>query len=216
MKRINLLPPEERAKATRERSLLYAILILVGVVVVLGLVYVKMSSDVGAKQDELDRLNGEIAAVQRQAAELRPYAQLQTQRTEMAQTAKAIYDATVPFSTILQELSLVIPENVRLTSLSVTVPQAMLPGAGGEEGGGTPTGGTDVTFQGETYEHTDVAEFMTRLGLIPQLMNITLGSSTTATATEGAASYKTFQVTASLRPYLTAPPTTTLSQEGGQ
>lgn len=215
MKRINLLPPEERAKATRERSLLYAILILVGVVVVLGLVYVKMNSDVNAKQEELDRLNGEIAAVQRQAAELRPYAQLQTQRTEMAQTAKAIYDAGVPFSTILQELSLVIPENVRLTSLSITVPQGMLPGAGAEEGGGA-TGGGDVTFQGETWEHTDVAEFMTRLGLIPQLMNITLGSSTTSGGTEGAASTKTFQVTASLRPYLTAPPTTALSEEGGQ
>lgn len=215
MKRINLLPPEERAKATRERSLVYAILILVGVVVVLGLVYVKMNSDVNARQEELDRLNGEIAAVQRQAAELRPYALLQTQRTEMAQTAKAIYDAGVPFSTILQELSLVIPENVRLTSLSVTVPAGMLPGSGGEEGGAT-TGGSDVTFQGETYEHTDVAEFMTRLGLIPQLMNITLGSSTTSTGTEGAGSYKTFQITASLRPYLTAPPTTSLSEEGGQ
>ncbi len=216
MKRINLLPPEERAKATRERALIYAILILVGVVVVLGLVYVKMNADVNAKQEELDRLNGEIAAVQRQAAELRPYAQLQTQRTGMAETAKAIYDAGVPFSTILQELSLVIPENVRLTSLNVTVPESMLPGEAGGEGG-TGTSGASVTFQGETYEHTDVAEFMTRLGLIPQLMDIALGSSTTSSGTEGSAAYKTFQVTASLRPYLTAPPVTTLkSEEGGQ
>ena len=39
MKRINLLPQEERVKASRERGLIWAILILVAVVVVLGLVY---------------------------------------------------------------------------------------------------------------------------------------------------------------------------------
>ena len=36
MKRINLLPPEARVKASRERGLIYAVLLLVAVVVVLG------------------------------------------------------------------------------------------------------------------------------------------------------------------------------------
>ena len=39
MKRIDLLPPEQRVKASRERGLLWAILILVAVVVALGMVY---------------------------------------------------------------------------------------------------------------------------------------------------------------------------------
>ena len=38
----------------------------------------------------------------------------------------------------------------------------------------------DVTFTGTTYTHKDVAEFMTRLGLIPQLSNVRLASSTGA------------------------------------
>ncbi len=59
MKRINLLPQEERVKASRERGLIWAILILVAVVVVLGLVYVKYNSDVGAKQDELATIQEE-------------------------------------------------------------------------------------------------------------------------------------------------------------
>ena len=37
MKRINLLPQEERVKASRERGLIWAILILVAIVIVLGL-----------------------------------------------------------------------------------------------------------------------------------------------------------------------------------
>jgi Tfp pilus assembly protein PilN len=216
MKRINLLPQEERVKASRERGLVWAILILVAVVVVLGLVYVKYNSDVNAKEDELSRIQAETAVVQAQIAELSPYAALQAQRTAMTETAKGIYQSSVPFSILLQELSLVIPENVRLQTLTATVPPAMLPGAATEAVAPAATA-VDVTFAGKTEEHRDVAEFMTRLGLIPQLMGITLTTSTdasTTSASTGASpaptvTFKQFTVTAQLRPYTTQPPTTT-------
>ena len=215
MKRINLLPQEERAKASRERGLIWAILILVVVVLALGAVYFKYQRDVNAKQDELTTIQNETAVVQAKIAELSPYAVLQTHRTAMTQTAKAIEESSVPFSILLQELSLVIPENVRLQSLTATVPPAMLPGAAAAEPGAAPApAATDVVFTGQTEKHRDVAEFLTRLGLIPQLKDITLTSSTdtAATGTDGTttASFKAFTVTAALRPYTTAPPTTQL------
>jgi Tfp pilus assembly protein PilN len=214
MKRINLLPQEERVKASRERGLIWAILILVVVVVALGLVYVKYRSDVNSKQNELTGIQNETALVQAKIAELSPYAVLQTQRTGMTQAAKGIYESSVPFSILLQELSLVIPENVRLTSLQATVPPAMLPGGASAEGAATTAAATDVVFTGETEDHRDVAEFMTRLGLIPQLKSITLQSSadSTSTGTEGTVTPTVTQytVTAQLRPYTTAPPTTQL------
>jgi Tfp pilus assembly protein PilN len=225
MKRINLLPPEQRAKASRERGLLWAILILVAVVVALGLVYVWQNGQVNDKQAELDGLTAETAAVQQQAAALAPYAAIQTTRTNMTQTAKGIYASRVPWSTILQEVSLVIPENVRLQSLSGTVPATMLPGPAVPPAADTAAAVTpDITFTGTTYTHKDVAEFMTRLGLIPQLMGITLTSSTEATSTTTtttassapAPTYTTFTVTAQLRPYAQAPPTTTLDTEAVQ
>lgn len=222
MKRINLLPPEDRVKASRERGLIYAVLILVLVVVVLGLVYVKFNSDVSAKQSELDQIAAQTTSQQARIAELRPYAELQNQRTAMTETAKAIHDTSVPFSIILQQLSLVIPDNVRLQSLAATVPPAMLPGAAAPEAGAPDAAATaDVTFTGVTENHRDVAEFMTRLGLIPQLMGIQLISSTDSTAgaaagTATTATYKQFTVTAQLRPYLQQPPTTALQTEAGQ
>lgn len=224
MKRMNLLPQEERVKASRERGLIWAILILVAVVVVLGLVYVKYRSDVSAKQDELTSIQQEIQVVQAQIAELSPYAVIQNQRTAMTDTAKGIYASSVPFSILLQELSLVIPENVRLQNLTVTVPPAMLPGTATIEAAPAPGTSVDVTFTGQTEEHRDVAEFMTRLGLIPQLMGITLTSSTEAASTTGtttassapAATYTTFTVTAQLRPYTQPPPATTLQTEAVQ
>ena len=216
MKRIDLLPPEQRVKASRERGLLWAILILVAVVVALGLVYVWQNGQVSDKQAELDQLTAQTAAVQQQALALRPYAEIQTTRTAMTQAAKGIYDSRVPWSTILQEVSLVIPENVRLQSLSCAIPATMLPGPAVPPALGAAAT-ADLTFTGTTYAHKDVAEFLTRLGLIPQLSNIQLASSTGAAAT-GATDTTgtavtptvTFTVTASLRPYLTPPPATVI------
>jgi type IV pilus assembly protein PilN len=214
MNRINLLPPEQRVKASRERGLLWAILILVAIVVALGLVYVWQNSQVSDKQAQLDQLTAETAVVQQQAAALAPYAAIQTERTAMTQTAKGIYDSRVPWSTILQEVSLVIPENVRLQSLTGAVPATMLPGVAVPAAAGTAAAAPDITFTGTTYTHKDVAEFMTRLGLIPQLTNVQLTSSTGAAATGATGTTSTptvtFTVTATLRPYLTPPPTTVI------
>jgi len=216
MKRIDLLPPEQRVKASRERGLLWAILILVAVVVALGLVYVWQNGQVSDKQAELDQLTAQTAAVQQQALALRPYAEIQTTRTAMTQAAKGIYDSRVPWSTILQEISLVIPENVRLQSLSCAIPVTMLPGPAVPPVLGAAAT-TDLTFTGTTYTHKDVAEFLTRLGLIPQLSNVQLASSTGAAATGATDTTATavtptvtFTVTASLRPYLTPPPATVI------
>ena len=210
MKRINLLPPEQRVKASRERGLLWAILILVAVVVALGLVYVWQNGQVGDKQAQLDQLTAETAAEQQKAAELAPYAAIQSTRTAMTQTARGIYDSRVPWSTLLQEISLVIPENVRLQSLSGTVPASMLPGPAAAPA----PAAADVTFSGTTYTHKDVAEFMTRLGLIPQLSNIQLltsaGAADTGTTGTGSTPTVTFSISASLRPYLTPPPATVI------
>jgi len=215
MKRIDLLPPEQRVKASRERGLLWAILILVAIVVALGMVYMWQNSQVSDKQAELDAITAQLAVEQQKAADLAPYAQIQTTRTAMTATAQGIYYSRVPWSTILQEISLVIPENVRLQSLSGTVPATMLPGpAVPATAGAVAAATTDITFAGTTYTHKDVAEFMTRLGLIPQLSNVQLASSAgaAAAATDGTTGTPTvtFTVTASLRPYLTPPPATVI------
>jgi Tfp pilus assembly protein PilN len=213
MKRINLLPPEARVRASRERGLIYAVLFLVAVVVALGLVYVWQNNTVNNKEEQLAQIQSQQAIVDAQARALAPYAQIQATRVAMTATGKGIYDARVPWSTIVQEVSLVIPENVRLQSMTCAVPASMQPGAGAAAGAAPAS--TDVQFVGTTYTHEDVAEFMTRLGLIPQLMNIQLGSSTgTAPATTGTSgstqSTVSFTVTAQLRPFTTPPPTTAL------
>ena len=229
MKRINLLPPEHRARASRERGLMYVIVALVALVAVLGLVYYQQHSQVAGKQNQLTGLQAQTASLNNQAAALAPYAQIEQMRSSLSQTTQNINASRVYWSTIFEEISLVIPENVRLTSLSCTVPPNMLPG--GTSSSASAAGSTDVTFTGNTYTSDDIASFMTRLGLIPQLTNIqlvnsTMSSSSQSSTTESLSTASPapasttvtwqFTVTAQLRSYLTAPPTTTLSQGAAQ
>ncbi len=216
MKRFNLLPPEQRVKASRDRGMLYAILGLVVLVLALGAVYLQQNGVVNDRQAELDRLNAENQIVQAQLAELQPYADIHNLRTAMTETAVNIYDARVPWSNIVEEVSLVIPENVRLQTMNCIVPPEMLPGPAQPETTADSTPTVDVTFTGDTYTHKDVAEFMTRLGLIPQLTNIQLATSTESTGPAAAISGSTvtFTVNASLRSYIKSPPTTTLQTAG--
>jgi Tfp pilus assembly protein PilN len=212
MKRINLLPHEERVKAGRERGALYALIGLVVLVAILGIVYVWQNNQVSSKNNQLAGLNSQMDTLNAQVARLTPYQTLATQRTTMLQTAEALYNSRVTWSNILQELSLVIPNDVRLQSLSATVPSTMLPGAAQAAAGQSAAPATALTFSGVAASQQSVATFMTRLGLLPQLMNINLSSSSqTAASTSGQASYATFTITASLRPFLTPPPTTTLA-----
>jgi Tfp pilus assembly protein PilN len=215
MKRINLLPKDAQAKASRERGLVYALLLLIAVVLVLGVVYVQQSAAVGDKEQELADLQSQTAVLQQQIAALQPYQELQTQRTQMTAAATAIYDSRVSWSNFLEQLSLVINENVSLTALNCTVPPPMLPGGTTPEAS-SAAGTTDITFTGSAWAHEDVAEFMTRLGLIPQIQNILLtnsaGPAQQTAVTSSATLPGTFAVTAELRPYTTAPPTTVLQE----
>jgi len=207
VRRINLLPPEERAKVKRERGLMYALLLLVVVVAVLGILYVFAMQKKGDRETELAGVQSQLTQLQQQIAALQPYEQQQSQRATMTQVSKQIYDSRVIWSSIAEEISLLIPEECSLTDLTATVPANML--AGSAFAGAAPaapgTATTDLAMNGEAYTHRDVAEFMTRLGLMPQIMNITLVSATKSTGTDGG-EVVTFSITAQLRPFQSPAP----------
>ncbi len=219
MKRINLLPPGERDKASRERGLAYALLGLIALVAALGAVYLMMNRQVATKQDQVNDLQAQVQEVNSQVAALKWAEQLQTQRTSMNETARQLYEARVDWSNILEELSLVIPEQVALTDLSAQVPATMQPNVSGDSGSTASTaagqGAADITMSGRADSHVSVASFMTRLGLMPQLTNVQLMSSTA----NDTGSYVEFQIMANLRPFAqqapTSQPAATMTSAGG-
>jgi Tfp pilus assembly protein PilN len=209
MQRINLLPQEERRKASRERGLMYALLFLIFVVAVLGVLYVFENQRVSTRNHEVATEQVQLDAINAEIAKLKPFETLQSQRASMNTAAATIVDNRVIWSSIFEEISLLIPDTVRLTGLTAAVPSNMLSGAAG----GTATAGAaDVVFSGQAASHKDVADFMTRLGLMPQLMNVQLVSAAKAGGSAGSGSEATtaslvgFQITAQLRPFQSVPP----------
>ena len=120
MTRINLLPPEERSRAAREQGLLLAILGLVVLVVALGAVYFMSYRQVSDKQAQLDTASGQVDVANAQLAALKPYAAMQVQRQAMDVTAEQILNSRVIMSNVLEEVGLLIPSGVSLTSMTLT------------------------------------------------------------------------------------------------
>lgn len=206
MTRINLLPPEHRAKASREQGIMLVVLGLVAVVLVLGAVYFLTLQKVSGSQDDVDSAQAQIEKVNLQIESLKSYQALETQRISMAQTVRELYDSRVLWSAILEEVSLVMPDNVDLTQMACTVPTNMLAGSSlnsSSSGAATPEG---IAFTGEAATFRDVGEFITRLGLLPQVMNPRLISAAASASTPGQKQFIQFEVDVVLRPFVVAPP----------
>ena len=209
MTRINLLPAEERSRAAREQGLLLVIVGLIVLVVALGAVYFLSVRQVSSKQSQVNDTAAQIDVANVRLSALRPYETLQVQRQAMTLTAAQILNARVSMSNLLEEISLLLPSGVSLQSLTVTLPPYMIAGASDSSSAAASTTlSSDVTMAGTATAgtlyatHAQVAALLTQLGLMPQIMNMKLASSTAATA--GAS--VSFTISASLRPFATTPP----------
>jgi len=210
MTRINLLPPEERSRAAREQGLLLAVVGLVALVAVLGGLYFMQFRQVSAKQTQINDVSAQIDAANVQVAALRPYQTMQTQRLALQLTSTQILQSRVIVSNILEEISLLIPQGMSIESMALTVPPYMVAGAN-DTNLGSPSAsyGADLSITGDSnlgtlYASQDqVATFLTQLGMMPQLMNIKLVSSTQSPSVSTDCIYN---ITASLRPFAAAPP----------
>lgn len=207
MTRINLLPPEQREKASREQGIMLIVLGLVAVVLVLGAVYFLTVQKVSNKQAEVDSVQAQTVAAEQELAALKPYEALQQRKEDMAQWARDIYDSRVIWSSIFEEVSLVIPDTVCLTQMSCEVPENMLAGNTLEGETATPTG---IVLIGQAESFKEVGEFISRLGLLPQLANPPqLKNAVVVPSTAGGEDVVTFEIDVVLRPFLVAPPTGT-------
>jgi Tfp pilus assembly protein PilN len=166
--RVNLLPPEI-ADAARFRRLQFqlggVVLASVGVV---GLLFVVASGQVAGAQEGLDQATADTALVQQQVVQLaevpKVYGQVAAAETQLS-TAMG---PEVRWSNYLTDLSLTVPADIGLTSL--TIKQAAEPAAGAQPNPansaasvlGTP-GIATLSFEGQAVDQDDVAAFLDAL-----------------------------------------------------
>jgi Tfp pilus assembly protein PilN len=133
------------------------------------------SGKVAAQQRKVDDLNRTYQALPPPPAG--PSAAQQQLAGEQSARVSALSTALtsrVAWDRVFREFSLVLPEDVWLTTLSAKSPISPLTNVPTSTGVGAPS---EFTIQGRTYSHDGVARLLSRLQVVPDLTNVQLISS---------------------------------------
>ncbi len=163
MRAVNLLPRDTaKQRKLTQQNLPIVVGAGLGVVVTgaLALSFMSASSNVSAAQQQLNDVTQQLAATPRPAppAPL-PNSQLANEQSARVTAVSTAIGGRVAWDRILREFSLVLPDDVWISSLTLT------PDAG-------------LAIAGTTYSHESVARLLSRLALVPELNNIVLAGST--------------------------------------
>jgi type IV pilus assembly protein PilN len=176
MRRINLLPSDERGRAAeRFGGGVLGILLIAGalVVVVMVGVYLLMLLRLNGLEEEVAKLDNDIAQQNARLAELSPYRDLQAQLEAKKPIADGIYSTRFAWDQFLQGLAFVVPETTALDTMTAeaspvdieATPEQPLDPAG------------TVEFTGIALpQFENVADFIVRMDNLQYLANAELDS----------------------------------------
>ena len=178
MRAVNLLPRDTGQRTIKKESLPVLVGACSGVLVlaVLGAMFMMGSGKVAAQQRKVDDLNRAYQALPPPPAG--PSAAQQQLAGEQSVRVSALSTALtsrVAWDRIFREFSLVLPEDVWLTTLSAKSPISPITNTPTSTGTGPPS---QFTILGRTYSHDGVARLLSRLQVVPDLTNVQLLSST--------------------------------------
>jgi Tfp pilus assembly protein PilN len=182
MRAVNLLPGDQ-ADQGRKVPPLPVLVGCVGAVVIsalLAAMFLSASSGVAKKQQALERIQAEYAALPAPVPPSPVVAALPQQRQTRVTALTTVLGQRVAWDRLLREVSQVVPSDVWLVNLTALAPSisAPAPAAGGE-----PAQSFMVT--GCTYSQDSVARFLARLLVVPDLSGMTLNKSSTDSGTGG-------------------------------
>lgn len=186
MRAVNLLPHDE---ATQRRQLGLSpqnapVLLGAGLGILvtgaLALGFMHESSAVSSAQQQLQQAKTQLAATPKPppatAVQAQPNAQLVGEQSARVTAVSTALGARFAWDRILREFSLVLPDDVWLTSLTFQ---------GAATSAAAPAAGS-LTISGSTYSHDSVARLLARIALIPELSNVSLQSDSTGGAAAAA------------------------------
>ena len=176
MRRINLLPPEERRRpAERLRGAVAATLLIVGAIALIAMVgvYFLFLMRLNGVEDEIAELDQQIAGQNQRLAELAPYRDLQARLEAKKPVADGIFRTRFPWDQFLQGLAFVIPETTALDTF--TAEAAPIDIEAPVEQPLEPPGA--ITFTGVALpRYQNVADFVVQMNNLRFLANTELNS----------------------------------------
>ncbi len=179
MRAINLLPKDDPRGRSRQTDpvLVGGIAAFVAVTAVLAAWFLSTSTGVADKQERLDAAQAQLDATPVPPPAPEGASQLEQDKSKRIAALSAALSQRLAWDRVFRELSLVLPEDVWLSTLS-----AKAPGAAAAAPGSTAPG---FTINGQTYSHDGVARLLARLALVPHLSGVQLQHSSRATSENG-------------------------------
>lgn len=187
MRAVNLLPRDAgQAKSLRNEDPAVVVGSAVGLIVLiaLSLGFFVAHSAAGAQERKLTTARielGKLSLVKRPVLTapkpkrpIIPIPAVTGQETALMQAVSGAMATRIAWDRILREFSLVVPDDVTITTMNLTAP-SNLPVQPGAATAATPQG---LVLIGTAYSHDSVARLLSRLMLIPDLSDVTLTSST--------------------------------------
>ncbi|HEX4805031.1 MAG TPA: hypothetical protein VFU94_03940 [Conexibacter sp.] len=180
MRAVNLIPGDA---AGGGRGGLGVAALLGGLAVLLAFVtvHVLIGNQIADRQSELTSAQRQLATVQAQADATRPYREFASLAKARVETIRQLGTARFDWHRAFADLSVVIPSDVWLTSLTGTVTTGVNVAGGG---GGGPADGLRaaipnpaITMTGCTVDHDSVVRLISHLRLMHDVQRVALASS---------------------------------------
>jgi Tfp pilus assembly protein PilN len=166
--RINLLPAEIRSQQRQRRLLTVLIAIAAAILGVLVVVFLIQLGTINREEDELADLQAEQGNLSAQVAQLQQFGQLQADVTSTRASLQAALQNDIAWSKFLNDVSLIMPDNSWLASLSMS-------SAAGQAATGAQAFGT-TQFQGFVFDFPGLAGWLTRMTQIDGLTFVYLSN----------------------------------------
>lgn len=167
MTRINLLPPEILEKRRGERRVVYIVFGLLGMIALLGAVWLFLTIQVQSRESEKASKEQQAANLRVQAEHFKIFEDKQNDLRAREAVADTALANRVNWSKLFTELSLVLPADVWLENMSADQAQGL-----------TLAGwATDSDTDSPDVGHKAVAKVLVRLNDIRELSNVWLTSS---------------------------------------
>ena len=177
MRAVNLLPRDEAKRSFEaNRGVVFG-----GVggaalaTAVLASMMISAGGAASSKQQELDGVQAQIAAIPTvPVIDTSKEDALAAEKGARIGALSAALGGRIAWDRVLRQVSLVLPEDVWLTSLSASASASAAPAPDATQ---AAAAGSGFTLTGATYSQNGVARFLSRLAVIPDLANVRLQSS---------------------------------------
>jgi Tfp pilus assembly protein PilN len=178
---INLLPKDDTRRGVQGTQWLVLVPVAVAVILagVLSATFLSASGKVKSKQAELAQVQDELHAIPTpDASKVQSQSALAADKQARVTALSTALSRRVAWDRVFRELSLVLPDDVWLATLSAKAPVPSSTATAPAPAVGTSVAATEFTLDGYTYSHAAVARLLTRLGVVPDLVNVELQQST--------------------------------------